>query len=79
MLRRDSRADGTAVGCSAAQDADPLALTGTILVSELTSGNKSYVLAMISLAALALTGLAAAMLLPAWSPSSATRRLGADA
>jgi predicted MFS family arabinose efflux permease len=41
------------------------AIAGTILVSELASGNKSYVLAMISLAAFALIGLAAALLLPA--------------
>ena len=41
------------------------AIAGTILVSELATGNKSYVLAMVSLAALALIGLAAAMFLPA--------------
>jgi MFS family permease len=41
------------------------AIAGTILVSELASGNKSYVLAMISLAAFALIGLVAAVLLPA--------------
>jgi predicted MFS family arabinose efflux permease len=41
------------------------AIAGTILVSDLGSGNKSYVLAMIVLAALALVGLAAAALLPA--------------
>ncbi len=41
------------------------AIAGTILVSDLASGNKSYVLAMIVLAALALVGLAAAALLPA--------------
>jgi MFS family permease len=41
------------------------AIAGTILVSELASGNKSYVLAMASLAALALIGLAAAIMLPA--------------
>jgi MFS family permease len=41
------------------------AIAGTILVSELASGNKSYVLAMVSLAAFALIGLAAALLLPA--------------
>ena len=40
------------------------AIAGTILVSELASGNKSYVLAMVSLAVLALIGLAAAILLP---------------
>jgi MFS family permease len=41
------------------------AIAGTILVSDLASGNTSYVIAMIVLAALALVGLAAAVLLPA--------------
>ncbi len=41
------------------------AIAGTILVSELASGNSSYVLAMVSLAAFALIGLAAALFLPA--------------
>ena len=41
------------------------AIAGTILVSELATGNKSYVLAMVSLAAFALIGLAAAIFLPA--------------
>jgi MFS family permease len=40
------------------------AIAGTILVSDLASGNTSYVLAMVSLAVLALIGLAAALLLP---------------
>jgi MFS family permease len=40
------------------------AIAGTILVSDLASGNDSYVLAMIVLAALALIGLAAAIRLP---------------
>ena len=40
------------------------AIAGTILVSELASGNKSYVLAMAALAALAVIGLGAAILLP---------------
>src|SRR5690349_14615044 len=40
------------------------AIAGTILVSDLASGNDSYVLAMIVLAALALVGLAAAFRLP---------------
>jgi hypothetical protein len=40
------------------------AIAGTILVSDLASGNTSYVLAMVSLAVLALIGLAAAILLP---------------
>jgi MFS family permease len=41
------------------------AIAGTILVTDLVSGNRSYVLAMIVLAGLALLGLGAAMLLPA--------------
>jgi MFS family permease len=41
------------------------AIAGTILVSDLASGNTSYVVAMSVLAALALVGLAAAVLLPA--------------
>ena len=41
------------------------AIAGTILVSEVVSGNGSYALAMGSLAALALIGFAAAMRLPA--------------
>jgi MFS family permease len=41
------------------------AIAGTILVSDLASGNTSYVLAMVVLAALALAGLAAAIFLPA--------------
>jgi MFS family permease len=40
------------------------AIAGTILVSDLASGNDTYVLAMIVLAILALAGLAAAALLP---------------
>jgi MFS family permease len=40
------------------------AISGTILVSELATGNRSYVLATLALVALALVGLAAAMLLP---------------
>ena len=40
------------------------AIAGTILVSDLATGNHTYVLAMIVLAALALIGLAAAVLLP---------------
>jgi MFS family permease len=40
------------------------AIAGTILVSDLASGNDSYVLAMIVLAAVAVVGLAAALLLP---------------
>jgi MFS family permease len=40
------------------------AIAGTILVSDLASGNTTYVLAMVVLAALALVGLAAAARLP---------------
>jgi MFS family permease len=40
------------------------AIAGTILVSDLASGNRSYVIAMLSLAAIALVGLAAAFRLP---------------
>jgi MFS family permease len=50
------------------------AIAGTILVSELATGNKSYVLAMVALAALALIGLAAAILLPA-SPGQPSAQL----
>ena len=40
------------------------AIAGTILVSDLASGNTSYVVAMVVLAALALVGLVVAALLP---------------
>jgi MFS family permease len=40
------------------------AIAGTILVSDLSSGNTSYVIAMVALAVLALVGLAAALRLP---------------
>jgi MFS family permease len=40
------------------------AIAGTILVSDLASGNRSYVIAMLALAAIALVGLGAAFLLP---------------
>jgi MFS family permease len=40
------------------------AIAGTILVSDLASGNRSYSLAMIVLAVIGLIGLGAAMLLP---------------
>jgi predicted MFS family arabinose efflux permease len=40
------------------------AIAGTILVSDLASGNTPYVIAMIVLAALALAGLVAATMLP---------------
>jgi MFS family permease len=40
------------------------AIAGTILVSDLTSGNTTYVLALVTLAALALVGLVAAVRLP---------------
>jgi len=46
------------------------AIAGTILVSDLASGNTSYVLAMVFLAVVAVGGLAAAVLLPqAYAPS----------
>ena len=41
------------------------AIAGTILVSDLASGNRSYALAMASLAVIGLIGLAAALFLPA--------------
>ncbi|MFL5859338.1 MAG: MFS transporter [Solirubrobacteraceae bacterium] len=41
------------------------AIAGTILVSDLASGDRSYALAMLSLAAFGLLGLAAAILMPA--------------
>jgi predicted MFS family arabinose efflux permease len=40
------------------------AIAGTILVSDLASGNTSYVLAMVTLGVLALIGLGAAFRLP---------------
>jgi MFS family permease len=40
------------------------AIAGTILVSDLASGNDTYVLAMVVIAALALVGLIVALLLP---------------
>ena len=49
------------------------AIAGTILVSDLASGNDSYVLAMIVLAVLALVGLVAAIFLPA-NPEMSTRQ-----
>ena len=48
------------------------AIAGTILVSDLASGNGTYVAAMVVLAGLALIGLIAAALLPA-SPGPATQ------
>ena len=56
------------------------AIAGTILVSDLGSGNDSYVVAMIVLAALALVGLAAAIFFPP-TPSSglADERIAPDA
>jgi MFS family permease len=41
------------------------AIAGTILVSDLASGSRAYVLALISLAVIGLAGLGAALLLPA--------------
>jgi sugar phosphate permease len=40
------------------------AIAGTILVSDLASGNTTYVIAMVVLGAFALVGLAAALMLP---------------
>jgi MFS family permease len=51
------------------------AIAGTILVSDLASGNTSYVLAMIVLAGLALVGLAAATLLPTTTEQAAPAEL----
>jgi predicted MFS family arabinose efflux permease len=50
------------------------AIAGTILVSDLSSGNTTYVLAMVLLAAIGLIGLAAAVRLPRSPdlPSSST-------
>jgi predicted MFS family arabinose efflux permease len=50
------------------------AIAGTILVSDLASGNTSYVLAMAALAVLALIGLAAAIRLP--GPGAPDRAAG---
>jgi MFS family permease len=41
------------------------AIAGTILVSSLATGNRSYALAMVALIVVGLVGLAAAMFLPA--------------
>jgi F0F1-type ATP synthase membrane subunit c/vacuolar-type H+-ATPase subunit K len=41
------------------------AIAGTILVSVVATGNRSYVLAMVAVAVLGLIGLVAALLLPA--------------
>jgi MFS family permease len=49
------------------------AIAGTILVSDLASGNRSYVLAMVTLAGLGLIGLAAAVRLPASTEPAAGR------
>lgn len=46
------------------------AIAGTILVSDLASGNRSYVLAMVALAAFSLLGLVAALLLPGQASSA---------
>src|SRR3954464_13884377 len=48
------------------------AIAGTILVSDLASGNTSYVLAMVALAILAFIGLAAAIRLPGATPTPGT-------
>jgi nitrate/nitrite transporter NarK len=53
------------------------AVAGTILVAELTSPDRAYALAMIALAVIAITGLIAAMLLPA-QPVLADEATGAQ-
>jgi MFS family permease len=56
------------------------AIAGTILVSDLVSGNRSYVVAMIVLVVLALIGLAAAIFLPAErQPKAPAERAATDA
>ena len=56
------------------------AMAGTILVSDLVSGNRSYVLAMIVLAGFALIGFAAALFLPAErQPKAPAERAATDA
>jgi MFS family permease len=57
------------------------AIAGTILVSDLASGNTSYVLAMVVLAVLALIGLAAAVRLPRSTepPGTSVELTAADA
>ena len=55
------------------------AIAGTILVSDLASGNDSYVVAMVFLAALALIGLTAALRLPRGAAPTATPAGLADA
>jgi MFS family permease len=54
------------------------AIAGTILVSDLASGNTSYVLAMVALAVLALIGLAAAFRLPRAKRDSPVELAGAS-
>jgi predicted MFS family arabinose efflux permease len=49
------------------------AIAGTILVSDLASGNTTYVLTMIALAAIALVGLVAALRLPGDAAPAAER------
>jgi MFS family permease len=53
------------------------AIAGTILVSDLGSGNTSYVIALVFLAVLAIVGLAAAIRLPAPDPQPAAHAVGA--
>jgi MFS family permease len=54
------------------------AIAGTILVSDLASGNDGYVLALIVLAVFALVGLAAAIRLPREAVPGATTEPAAD-
>jgi hypothetical protein len=53
------------------------AIAGTILVSDLASGNGTYVVAMIALAGFALVGLVAAVLLPTGQQRAAPGELSA--
>ena len=53
------------------------AIAGTILVSDLASGNTSYVLAMVALAVLGFIGLGAAIRLPSDRPGAGVTVVGA--
>jgi predicted MFS family arabinose efflux permease len=55
------------------------AVAGTILVSDLASGNQSYVIAMVTLAVLGLVGLAAAARLPRKTPDFRSGGWGSSA
>jgi predicted MFS family arabinose efflux permease len=45
------------------------AVAGTILVADLSGGNTSYIVAMVTLAALSLVGLGVSLLLPGRQPA----------